>query len=399
MDRFTPPRGTMDYAPAEALELGSMGRALEDTFGAHAYLPVRTPMFERFALLAARAGDAIRESMFTFVSERVEYALRPEMTAPVCRMLASGALGAGPVHRVCYSGPCFRYVRTGARRRREFTQSGAELFGLPGLEGDAEVLSLALDAVAALGLTGAVVRVGHIGAFGSALAGLSDTQRATAVSLLDDAMTLATRCECYVASGGTEEDPAAWMRDSVAGVYRLQRRVGAEEGDAVRPPAEYDAATMRDLAERLPSAARATTRRALEHLAGLDADLAGRLVEATAVHGDGAEVAAAGGRLLGEAAAPALAELAALCARVGQTSGVTLEASLGVARGFEFYTGMVFEILVPALGGDPVIGGGGRYDNLVAEIGGPETPAAGFALEVEQAVSARRAINGGESVR
>ncbi len=399
MERFTPPRGTRDYAPAEALELASTGRALEDSFGAHGYQLVRTPVFERFALLAARAGDAIRESMFTFVSERVEYALRPEMTAPICRMLASGALGEGPVHRVCYAGPCFRYVRTGARRQREFTQCGVELFGIAGVEADTELLAVALDAVRTLGLTGAVLRVGHIGVFGSALASLPEPQRAVAVTLLDDAMTLATRCECYLASGRNEEDPSSWMREAVASVYRLQRRVGAEESDAVRPPAEYDTATMADLAERLPGLARATTRRGLELLAGVEPSLAERLVEATAVDAAPAETLAAGAKLLGEPAAQALGALGAVLEGIDADGSVAIQASLGVARGFEFYTGMVVEILVPALGGDPVIGGGGRYDNLVAEIGGPETPAVGFAFGVEQVVAARRAANGGESVR
>lgn len=395
MDRFAPPRGTRDWAPDEARALRDLEDALLGRFAGHGYHAVRTPVFERFSLLAARAGDAIRESMFTFTSERIEYALRPEMTAPICRMLASGALGEGPTHRLCYAGPCFRYVRTGTRRLREFTQAGAELFGVPGPEGDCEVLGLALASLDALGLPDGLLRVGHSGVFGAALAELPADKRAVAVSLLDDQMSLAGRCEFYRASGGTEEDPSSWMREACAQVYRLARRTG--DAAAPTPPAEYDDATVRALAESLPAASGAATARALVANADVAPELASRLVEAAAVHGSASEVREAGRDLLGEAVLPALDELSGLLERAA--GGSRIRASLGVARGLEFYTGMVLEAIVPSLGGDSVIAGGGRYDNLVAELGGPSIPAVGFALGLEQALAARATVAGGESTR
>ena len=58
---------------------------------------------------------------------------------------------------------------------------------------------------------------------------------------------------------------------------------------------------------------------------------------------------------------------------------------LGIVRDFDYYTGIIFEAYTPALGA--VLGGGGRYDNLLAEFG-YETPAAGFALGLERLESA-----------
>lgn len=54
-----------------------------------------------------------------------------------------------------------------------------------------------------------------------------------------------------------------------------------------------------------------------------------------------------------------------------------------LVRGLDYYTRTVFEIQHPALGARSAVCGGGRYDNLVEEMGGPPTPAAGFSLGIE----------------
>lgn len=58
---------------------------------------------------------------------------------------------------------------------------------------------------------------------------------------------------------------------------------------------------------------------------------------------------------------------------------------LGEIRDLDYYTGLVFEVLVPELGFE--IGGGGRYDGLVGRFGHP-MPAIGFALDVERVMEA-----------
>ena len=61
---------------------------------------------------------------------------------------------------------------------------------------------------------------------------------------------------------------------------------------------------------------------------------------------------------------------------------------LGVARGLEYYTGMVFEIRVPELGAQCQIAGGGRYDKLIVLFDGPKTPAVGFAFGFDRVMDA-----------
>ncbi len=55
-----------------------------------------------------------------------------------------------------------------------------------------------------------------------------------------------------------------------------------------------------------------------------------------------------------------------------------------LVRGFDYYTKTVFEIFVPSLGAQNAIGGGGRYDGLVAEVGGDPQPAVGFAVGLDR---------------
>ena len=68
--------------------------------------------------------------------------------------------------------------------------------------------------------------------------------------------------------------------------------------------------------------------------------------------------------------------------------GVEYMLNLGVARGLEYYTGMVFEIRVAGLGAQNQICGGGRYDNLIELFSGLSVPAVGFAYGFDRVVEA-----------
>jgi len=72
-------------------------------------------------------------------------------------------------------------------------------------------------------------------------------------------------------------------------------------------------------------------------------------------------------------------------------AGVPFEADPFLVRGFDYYTGVVFEITHGALGAQDALCGGGRYDNLVADLGGPPLGAVGFAIGVERLLMALEA--------
>jgi histidyl-tRNA synthetase len=64
--------------------------------------------------------------------------------------------------------------------------------------------------------------------------------------------------------------------------------------------------------------------------------------------------------------------------------GIKYEVSPQLVRGLDYYTRTVFEIKHADLGAQDAIGAGGRYDNLVSELGGPDLSAIGFAFGVER---------------
>ena len=55
-----------------------------------------------------------------------------------------------------------------------------------------------------------------------------------------------------------------------------------------------------------------------------------------------------------------------------------------LVRGLDYYTGTAFEITAQGIGAQSSIGGGGRYNGLIAQCGGPDTPGIGFALGIER---------------
>ncbi|MFA5449504.1 MAG: histidine--tRNA ligase [Clostridia bacterium] len=65
---------------------------------------------------------------------------------------------------------------------------------------------------------------------------------------------------------------------------------------------------------------------------------------------------------------------------------VSFAEDSGIVRGLDYYTGTVFEFITSAIGAQGTVCGGGRYDNLVAEVGGKSTPAVGFGMGLERLI-------------
>jgi histidyl-tRNA synthetase len=74
-----------------------------------------------------------------------------------------------------------------------------------------------------------------------------------------------------------------------------------------------------------------------------------------------------------------------------KVAGVDFYVDKKLVRGLDYYTRTVFEVFHSATGVDSSLGGGGRYDELVQELGGPSTPAVGFSAGLERIVLALKA--------
>jgi histidyl-tRNA synthetase len=72
-------------------------------------------------------------------------------------------------------------------------------------------------------------------------------------------------------------------------------------------------------------------------------------------------------------------------------NGALVKVNTGLVRGFDYYTDTVWEFTAPGLGAQNAIGGGGRYDNLVEQLGGRATPGVGFGSGLERLLIALEA--------
>jgi histidyl-tRNA synthetase len=318
--KFQSPKGTRDFYPAEMAVRRRIEAAWRDASVAFGFDEIDGPTFEHLELYTAKSGEGIVNELFSFrrAGGSDDYALRPEFTPTLARMAAARAAQL-PVPIKWFAVPnFFRAERPQRGRLREFYQWNVDLLGAEGPAIDAEVIGVAVAALARLGLKHTDVRV-------------KISHRVAAAKLVR-------------ALGVAEE--------SVAGAFELLDRRDK------MPPEEF---TKRAAALGLAGDALARFESAVRTRVQVGEDL-GSLASAAGV------VAEELGELAALRDALVAADLAPWC-----------EFDLGIVRGLAYYTGTVFEIH-EASGGERAIAGGGRYDGLVELFGGPKTPAMGFGM-------------------
>jgi ATP phosphoribosyltransferase regulatory subunit len=113
--------------------------------------------------------------------------LRSDMTIPIARLVGTRFADVDEPLRLSYSGQAFRSVTRGSGQLTEFLQVGAELIGVPGVEGDAEIVSLVIDALSSCGLRRHSVGLGD-GALYRALLEAFEVPRDDADALMSSLM-------------------------------------------------------------------------------------------------------------------------------------------------------------------------------------------------------------------
>jgi ATP phosphoribosyltransferase regulatory subunit len=346
------------------------------------YTPIEPPVVQPAEPFLDLSGEDIRRRMFlTSDPHGRELCLRPDLTIPVSRMyLASPA--AGMAAGFCYLGAVFRH-REGLAA--EFLQAGIESFGRADkAAADAEMLALGLEATALYGLATPKIRIGDVGLFSAFVAAL-DLPPAWKRRLVKDfnrKWSLAHDLDqlALAGAGGPPEyqgvltalagsDPKAahhLVTDllSIAGIAAVGGRSVAEIAERFLEQAALGAGT------RLPRETRALIERFLA-VRGDPDDAAGELRALTA----DAKIS------LGPALDLFETRTGFLAARGVDVH--TMQFSTAFGRGFDYYTGFVFE-LHDARAKGPLIAGG-RYDGLLTRLGAREPiPAVGFAASIEE---------------
>jgi histidyl-tRNA synthetase len=386
MPEIPPPRATRDYLPEEAAARRHVLAHFAEAAEAYGFQPVETPSFEKVELFSARSGAEIKSSMLTFHCDHEEFALRPELTAPVCRLIASGAFdGVEPPYRLYYTGSCFRYTRPGSGRYREFTQAGVELIGESGPEADAEVIALAYRFLRSIGIGAFTLRIGTLEIFRDLLPPKMDAEdRSTVIGHLDMLAGIREGCAGLVKTG--ERVQFEELKIDRGEIAMMQERSGYSGPHAVQDKPDV---TQAEIAERLPQETEAALRDNWAKEGLLDDATADRLIALSRLQGSlGGVLEAAWDLVSGTSAEAALGNLVQVCRRVEAFGVEDFEVHLGIARGLTFYTGCIFEIVQPAEAGGKKLGGGGRYDNLTELFGGDSLPAAGCAFRFDALMTA-----------
>jgi ATP phosphoribosyltransferase regulatory subunit len=154
------PSGTRDVLPDEMRELRAITETLRDVFERHGYGEVYTPAIEYESVLERAPGSNVQPAYRVFDDHGDVLALRSDMTVPIARVVATRFPQSERELRLCYSAHSYRTVGHRTGQQREFLQSGIELIGVPGPDGEAEVVALAVDALANAGLARHRVGVG-----------------------------------------------------------------------------------------------------------------------------------------------------------------------------------------------------------------------------------------------
>jgi ATP phosphoribosyltransferase regulatory subunit len=163
-------------------------RQAMEVFAGWSYGEIILPMFDYHDLFARGMGAERAEKTYRFVDrDGALLALRPELTSLVARTVATRFLQRLRPIRLCYSGEVFRYDEPTERAAREFHQLGLEHIGQAGAAADIEILLIAAEALAALGIADFRIALSHVDFFNGVAAalGLNDADRARLRELID----------------------------------------------------------------------------------------------------------------------------------------------------------------------------------------------------------------------
>jgi histidyl-tRNA synthetase len=139
-------RGMNDILPGETPVWQHLEATLAELLAGYGYQEIRFPLLESTELFQRSIGevtDIVEKEMYSFIDRNGDsVTLRPEGTAGCARACAQHGLLRNQVQRLWYRGPMFRHERPQKGRLRQFHQVGAEVFGLPGPDIDAEILAM-----------------------------------------------------------------------------------------------------------------------------------------------------------------------------------------------------------------------------------------------------------------
>ena len=371
----------MSLTPASGSGPDARAEALASAYERSGYARVAPPILQPAEPFLDLSGEDIRKRMYlTTAPGGAEMCLRPDLTIPVAReYLASSS--AGKPANFCYLGPVFRHR---SNTSAEFMQLGVESFGRTDhAAADAEMLALALEAAAHYGVAGPFAQVGDVALF-AALIGALDLAPAWKRRLVKDfnrKTNLAQDLDRLVLGGANGRPEYQGVLAALAGSDPKGARAVVTDLLSIAGISAVGGRSVGEIADRFLEQA------ALGASARLPQDVRKLIERFLAVSGDPDSAAVDLRALAADAKLDLGAALDAMESRTGFFAARGLEIgalkfATAFGRGFDYYTGFVFEVTD---GTGETLVAGGRYDGLLTRLGSANPiPAVGFAAGLER---------------
>ena len=418
-------KGFRDIGPDEIRGIRAMLAKIQGVYESYGFEPVEQPFVEYTDALGKFLPDQDRPNagVFSFQDDDEQWlSLRYDLTAPLARYVAENSQKIPTPYRSYRQGWVFRNEKPGPGRFRQFMQFDADTVGSASPAADAEVCMMAADTMEALGLERGQYRINvnnrkiidgvmiSIGVSGPE----QTARRLTIMRAMDKYDRLGEEGTRLLLGPGRKDESGDFTAGAELDSSQIEKLImllrfgdvyssiqsGAYEGRQYKfpnpftnPPNEwevYEQGTVSYLvAMKVAVQGVNPTNKKYEWSFGLDV-----LGEIPAVFEMNATLAAG---------IHELAEMDELFSKAGYTpEQIVINPS--IIRGLEYYTGPVFECELLMETKDEEgrtvrfgsVGGGGRYDDLVARFTGQQVPATGFSIGVSRLYSALNMIGKAE---
>ncbi|MGB8277531.1 MAG: histidine--tRNA ligase [Methylovirgula sp.] len=356
------PRGFGDRGPADLAATEKMLAAIRKSYELYGFEAVETPFIEYTDALGKFLPDQDRpnEGVFSFQDEDEQWlSLRYDLTAPLARYVAENFDKLPKPYRSYRAGYVFRNEKPGPGRFRQFMQFDADTVGAASPAADAEMCMMAADTLEALGVKRGdyVIKVNNRKVLDGALEAIdlggdaNFGRRLTVLRAIDKFDRLGFDGVKQLLGPGRKDESGDFTKGAGLDAAATEFILGL-----IDPNKSWD-----------------------DHKASMDSGL---------VQSE-----------IGRQGRTELEEIRKLIAAAGYDDG-RIRVDPSVVRGLEYYTGPVFEadltFEIAEEDGKPVrfgsVGGGGRYDGLVARFRGEPVPATGFSIGVSRLYAALKAI-------
>jgi histidyl-tRNA synthetase len=330
----TPP-GFNELLPKDQLAFNKMLSLIQEAYERSGFTPLETSALELAPVLLAKEGGETAKQVYRFIKGDTDYALRFDLTVPLARYVAEHYHELAIPFRRYQIQEVWRAEKPQAGRFRQFYQCDVDIVGSDSVAADAEVIIAASEAYKALGLKKIIFKISH--------------------------------------------------RGLIAG-FLADRKLDRFTTDVLRTIDKMDKLSSAQISDELKNI-------------GLSTQDSKEILSLVSIKGSAQEVIKqlSGFSITNPSFAQGLQRLSelAILLQAGGMKSSNFIFDLKIARGFDYYTGVVFEMFLPDSRSS--VGSGGRYDNLVSNYSKENLAGVGASIGVSRLFSVLKEKNSGPS--